>query len=306
MDGYLFRDSGPFTNVPDVTLIIGSDGIGSYASILLCRFHKLAPSLSGVEKENLFLAAWYSLKSTKFECRRSGGSSGLTSSTPKNVMSKFISTPGTTPRFGKGSIWIRGRETWFVYYIGTYDGKVKKVKYSNPVPGGSFKLKPPVLEKHSFLLDFISIKPITARIVEAIQIKILNNNKIGVWITPQAVAREVMNITKTEMVLSCSQNGTTDRLPSHLKSVPHQLLRRNRKLVFYTIYNRDHVNYTMVCHPVGFHQDHFLEDKPTLENKVCFEMHQSRIPKKLIHQLYPNGRGGGESSTSFVFAILDW
>ncbi len=272
----------------------------------MCRFHKLDPSLTGIKKENIFKAAWFSLKSHKFECRRSGGSSGLTSKSPKNVMSKFMSTSGTTPRFGRGAVWIQAKETWYVYYIGTFDGKVKKVRYTNPVPGGQFKFKSPILEQYSFLHDFISIRPITARIVQAIQIRILNNKKIKVWITPQAVAKEVMNITKTETVISCSRNGMDLPPLLGLKRVPPPLLRRNKKLLFYTIYNRDHVNYTMVCHPVGFHQDHFEDDSPTLENKVCFELHSSRIPKKIVNQLYPNGRGGGQSSSSFVFAILDW
>ncbi len=303
-DGYLFRGSGPYNKKPDVTLIIGSDGPGSYASILLCRFHNLSPGLKVDQKDLVFRTAWDSLKISKFECRRSGGSSGLTSANPD--IKTFISVHGTTPRCGKGAVWVQGRDSWFVYYIGTYDGKVKRVKYTNPVPGGSFKFKDRFVETNPFLRDFISIRPITARMIEVLQPRLLNNSNFKVWSTPQAVSNEVMNITKTQTIISCCRNGRGDSMPPGLKKMPRHLSGKRKNIIFYSLYNRDHVNYTLVCHPVGLHTDRFRDDKPTLENKVCFEIQTTKIPKEGVRRRYPNGRGGGTSSSSFVFAILDW
>ena len=305
-EGYLFENAGPFKDDTDITLIIGSDGIGTHASILLCRFHKLDPNLNKRERRELFCTVWGSLNLRKFECRRSGGSSGLILDEPTNLMKKFMSDHGASPRSGKGSVWIQGRDTWYLYYIGTMDGQLKRFKYTNPVPGGKFQFKSFHLEQYTFLNDFLSVKPLTALIIEAIQGIVMNKDGFRVRITPQAVAMELSTIMKIQTSLSCARAGATEDLPHSLTRVPDEFLDMGQKKGFYALYNHTYVKYTLVCHSVGFHLDYFKGRKPTIENKVCFEILNNRVPAKIIRKSHPHGRSGGSSGKHFVFAILDW
>ena len=305
-EGYLFENAGPFKDDTDITLIIGSDGIGTHASILLCRFHKLDPNLNKRERRELFCTVWGSLNLRKFECRRSGGSSGLILDDPTNLMKKFMSDHGASPRSGKGSVWIQGRDTWYLYYIGTMDGQLKRFKYTNPVPGGKFQFKSFHLEQYTFLNDFLSVKPLTALIIEAIQGIVMNKDGFRVRITPQAVAMELSTIMKIQTSLSCARAGATEDLPHSLTRVPDEFLDMGQKKSFYALYNHTYVKYTLVCHSVGFHLDYFKGRKPTIENKVCFEILNNQVPTKILKRSHPHGRSGGSSAKHFVFAILDW
>ena len=54
-DAYLFQQKGPYKKTPDITLILGVDSDSEpYASILLCRFHKMSCDMRAKEKESLF------------------------------------------------------------------------------------------------------------------------------------------------------------------------------------------------------------------------------------------------------------
>ena len=302
-DGYLFADSGPF-ETPDITIILGSDIGGSYASILLCRFHSFDPKLSILTKHELFKDLWSSLNANKFECRRSGGSSGFISNSADNVIQKFMRQPGSTPRNGTGAVWIKGLDTWYVYYIGTYDGIGKECKYTNPVPGGSFFLNHRILKKHPFLLKFISTKPLAATIIQAIQRKLLGNDNFKVTITPQAVAEELRNIAETRQVILASSTPNIAEPPLGLKTVPKYLV-GNDMFIFYAIYSMLFVKWTLVAHSVGLHKDDFKDGMASLENKMCVRMNRREISPKMLFNTHPHGRGGG-SSDEFVFAILDW
>lgn len=303
-EGYLFQNFGSFSVAPDVTMIVGSDGEGTQASVLLCRFHNLVPSLSNIEKNSLFKHVWDSLKSTKFESKRSGGSSGLTQG--NNVFKRFVSNPGTSPRNGKGSVWIQGRHVWYLYYIGTFDGKSKNFAYTNPVPGGSFHFKVNALERFPFLLDFVSTKPFTALLIDWIQPRIKHKPGFRIQIAPQAVESELMKITDTECLLSCTRAGISHNLSDNKRTVPDAIMKMNRKAAFYSVYSQYHVKYTLICHPVGFHLDYFANNLPSIENKVCFEISKEFLPDDTIYNSNPNGRGGCSSDNLFVFAILDW
>ena len=287
-------------------MILGSDGVGTHASILLCRYHNLPPSLPEREKVDLFNDVWGNLNASKFECRRSGGSSGFVASNVNNLIKKFISYPGSAPRNGKGTVWMRGSDTWYLYYIGTYDGKLKTCKYTNPVPGGSFFLDSKWVEKYAFIRDFISIKPITALMLEAIKASLLKKVTFQVIVTPQAIKEELMNISETQLVISTSQSRRLDRLPLDLEKVPDDVLSKNPIIRFCTIYNRDHVKFTLVCHSVGMHLDVFAKKLASLENKVCFKIHCRSLSQPILINNHPHGRGGGSTSSHFVFALLDW
>ena len=283
----------------DITLILGSDEDSSYASILLCRFHKFDAKLKMKQKENLLNDLWEALKSKKFECRRSGGSSGIITKSSCNIIHNLIRQPGSCPRNGHGSIWLEGIDTWYLYYIGTYDGEAKRCLYTNPVPGGSFKLGHKSLGKYRFLIPFISTKPITALIVNAISQKLMKNENFKVRITPQAIEAELKNIEETRLTLEGNE------VPIDMKELPSDMKGSMREK-FYYLYNLYFIKYTLVMHSVGLHRDTFADGVPSVENKVCFDMPKCNVPLTDIVRSHPNGRGGGKSSDVFVFGLLDW
>ena len=59
-------------------------------------------------------------------------------------------------------------------------------------------------------------------------------------------------------------------------------------------------SYSMVCFPVGIHNDHFKHGDESLENKILMSVSND----------YGNcqglGRGGCVLSRRFVYALLDW
>ena len=302
-DGYLFCDSGPYKE-PDVTIILGTEEGGSHASILLLRFHKFDPDLTSTKKRQLFKDVWDSLSLNKFECRRSGGSSGFITDNSENVILKFMNQPGSSPRNGKGAVWIRGKDTWYIYYMGTYDGGIKRCKYTNPVPGGSFHLGHNFLEKHPFLAKFISTKPIAAIIISTIQERLLKKDSFNYVITPEAVSEELRNIAETNAVIAAHRSRSCD-VPIGLKPVPKDLTTDDLYTLFYAIYNWFFIKYTAVYHAVGLHRDKFKNDTGSLENKVCFKLKQAQVPQRMLKNTHSYGRGGG-GSDEFVFALLDW
>ena len=56
------------------------------------------------------------------------------------------------------------------------------------------------------------------------------------------------------------------------------------------------INFIYVQNPVGFHVDTFGDQKPVLENKICF------VDESISDSI---GRGGAGKS-KFVWALLDW
>ena len=72
-------------------------------------------------------------------------------------------------------------------------------------------------------------------------------------------------------------------------------------LAFFDAFNKTH-SYSMVCHPVGIHNDHFKEGDESLENKILLLIDNDPGPgnSKVL------GRGGCIMGTHFVYALLDW
>ena len=301
--GYLFSGTGPRVKrfVPDITLIIGSDNGSKYGSILLCRFHKFQANLTTIEKTQLLSTAWNALDNRKHECRRTGGSSGIITTESASNIRKLMSISGSAPRCGLGTIWIQGTHTWFLYYMGTLEGVVKTCKYTNPVPGGSFRLlRNEPIQSLSFLKMFISTKPLTAAIVVAIK------ERLGILVTPQAVNAELKNMEETRLVLE-SMKDESCPLPLDLNAPTD--LKKSYQLKedgYYSVYNQNFIKYTLVLHPVGFHRDTFADGIPSLENKVGFKIITSAVPFFKSVAEFPYGRGGGSEQEPFVFAILDW
>ena len=67
---------------------------------------------------------------------------------------------------------------WNVHYIGCQGSvaQVKQTYYTNPVPGGTFKMNPNLLEKYSFLSDFLATKPLAPAIMTEVEKLALSHN----------------------------------------------------------------------------------------------------------------------------------
>lgn len=70
-------------------------------------------------------------------------------------------------------------------------------------------------------------------------------------------------------------------------------------LAFFDAFNKFH-SYSMVCYPVGIHNDHFKDGDESLENKILMSIENDPGNCKGL------GRGGCVMGTHFVYALLDW
>ncbi len=58
--------------------------------------------------------------------------------------------------------------------------------------------------------------------------------------------------------------------------------------------------YSMVCHPVGMHNNHFRDDDESLENKILMSFDIDSVSHKRL------GPGGSDMGNKYVYALLDW
>ena len=67
---------------------------------------------------------------------------------------------------------------------------------------------------------------------------------------------------------------------------------------FLACFNTSHT-YSMVCYPVGMHNDRFKDDDESLENKILLSIDMKNWNGRV-------GRGGCLMGTHYVYALLDW
>ena len=298
---YYFDASLGVSNDIDVTVVIGIDSMDkseSFGSILLMRFHKLRPSFTKKNTDGctktFFTTLQNELSNGGLERRRVGGSSGKI--TYSRDVKLLLATPNSTPRCSSGAVWLRDKSDlkWHVFYLGTKDGEQKYTYYTTPRQGGSFNMPPELYSTYPFLMDFASTKPLAANILIALQESLKHKANIpNVNVCPVAVDEEIKNMKATRsFVLSFIKN--------------HPRTFYQQKILFYRFYSANFLNYTLVMHPVGRHHDVFADNKPSLENRICFSFKLKRDGTSgLKNTGYKYGRGGC-GLHRFCFALLDW
>ena len=70
---------------------------------------------------------------------------------------------------------------------------------------------------------------------------------------------------------------------------------------FLASFNSYH-SFSMVCYPVGIHNDHFKHGDDSLENKILLSIESDPS----YDEGKGMGRGGCVMGTHFVYALLDW
>mgnify|MGYP001211765819 FL=1 len=283
----------------DVLLFTTIPNCHKKSNLLLCRYYSNElPTYTRSTKINLFKQLLNLLQSPKknkyLERNRIGGSSGVTNYTD-NLL-KLIHNHNSSPRKGKGVVFLRQKSncSWRFFYIGTIDGKVHTFVYGNPQIGGKFHLKNEFFFDYPFLKDFCMSKALTSLIITSLQYQDI--------ISPQAISFET---NKLHFVCNMIQNDDSILVHDYHENWDNLSLIDKFCLTYNT---KD--TYTLVCHPVGRHNDYFSRNIPSkLENRFCmfFELdkHLQTNIENLNGYYFPCGRGGN-GVMSYSFAVLDW
>ena len=194
---------------------------------------------------------------------RVGGSSGLTD-VNENLMN-FMNRSGLAPRKSCAVKFFRTPTEWQLSYIKTAE-EHRSVgcfgQHCQPQVGGSITMIRKVFSKFTVLHDCLDIKLQLAYVISA----------VDPTIQPNAVQESF------------------DQVSFGIKNAKTQ--QRFERLCIISPRN----SYTLVTHPVGYHQDSFGGNKPSLENKMCF-----------IHLRFKQTCGrGGAGPSKYVWALLDW
>ncbi len=127
------------------------------------------------------------------------------------------------------------------------------------------------IEKHSGLRGFAASKIATAYLLKALE-------------SQYCIAKEAVSVEFSKIEASIQEGGTlgSDN--------------------FFDQFIGAHCEHTIVCHPVGYHNDVF-KNKHTnnMENRVVLEYKQHSRP----NLNFPLGRGGLGNGT-YAWALLDW
>ena len=203
--------------------------------------------------------------------RRTGGSAGVPSYSREFF--KFLSLPGTMPRKGSGCVIIKTNKQFFIYYVTPYveDRTIKCAHYWQPHLGGKCHLfSPSFIEEHSELRSFPASKIATAYLLKSME-------------PTYCIAKEAVTVELSKIKASMEDGGTLGSIP------------------FFDKYIGTHCEHTIVCHPVGYHNDVFRKGATNyMENRVVLKC------KRYSNNLdYPQGRGG-LGNGNFAWALLDW
>ena len=266
----------------DISLIIGYNHGVRCGSILLLRFHSLRPDLTREVIGNNARYMWkemysqLSINKKKMERRRSGGSSGLIQY--NRMVMEMMATPNIGPRCSSGMMWLlnKDRTQFHMYYLSTKEGRQIEVIYTNPQIGGSFEMKDSLIAGNTLWQDFVMSKPLAAAVIVEIEKARCHFDGCprNFRICPEAINAELDHVKHTRSIIVSSQKSD-----------------------FYVNYSKLFCKYTLVNHPVGRHFDVFANQKPSLENRICFS--------HSIDSSESYGRGG-KGRKSKTFCVLDW
>jgi hypothetical protein len=249
----------------DALLVIGK-GKGE-DQLLLIRY--FLPKAIFKDGDTIFQALKDNSKG--WVARRTGGSAGLTAYSRE--LFDFLSLPGTLPRKTTGSVIIKTDKQFFIYYVSPYveDRTIKCAHYWQPHRGGKCNsFSPSFIEEHSELRTFAASKIATAYLLKALE-------------PTYCIAKEAVSVELSKIKTSI-QDG-----------------RKFGSTSFFDQYIGIHCEHTVVCHPVGYHNDVFRHGATNyMENRVVLQ--SKAQSNKRGHPLGRGGLGNGK----FAWALLDW
>jgi len=274
----------------DATIILGHFSIDTniHPKLLLLHFSgMLANSQYSVQrKQEIATDLYHQLRCISgrqgYQIIRRGGSSGkLSNQSDQKLIDCIHDVPGMCPRKLRGVLILRGVLTYFLVYRNVKSSSFVCYMYPPPKEGGSFNLPPFFLYSHPVLAEFTYLKMIAIEILRSLNV--LRSSQ-GLALVAQGI-------------LECESRKLSKARELNKKYDPSR--KQGKLYSFVKCFSSLHT-YSMVCHPVGIHNDHFRGGDEYLENKILLSTHVNQGRKANL------GRGGCIMGTQYVFALLDW
>ena len=273
----------------DVTIILGRFTVDRniHPKMLLLRFSGMLANVNhSIQTRNeIANQLYHQLRPIAgrqgYEVVRRGGSSGKTSiQSDQDLLDCIHDVPGLCPRRLRGVLILRGPLTYYLIYRNKDSNKFVCYQYSPPKEGGSFKMPSAILYSYPVLGEFTYLKMMAIEVLQSLNI---NRVKRGLSRVCQGV-------------LHC-ESRKLDKCRKIYEACDQPL--EEKYLALFDAFNKLH-SYSMVCYPVGMHNDTFKDDDESLENKILMSIHNDPRHSKGL------GRGGCMMGTHFVYALLDW
>lgn len=279
----------------------------------MCRyFNHLIPKFKNSKKILLFEKFLSLVKQNNnnsiVERNRTGGALGIPISN-RNVL-KLLHQKNSSPRKGKGVVCLQHKNKckWRIFYISPKSGEVMNYTYSNIQTGGKFYLTLDLFKRYPFLLFFCLSKALTALITDALCLSDI--------VSPEAIKLEAqrLHIANRFVTLKVSNDKTTQVDINQFTQIgiywEASSIMEKFCYVLTTFKEKD--TYTLICHPVGRHNDKFENGiSSKLENRFCMFLNIDRHNKTNVKGIgacennYSYGRGGN-GIHSYSFSVLDW
>ncbi len=275
----------------DVTIILGRFTINSsvHSKMLLLRFSGMQANVHySVKRRNQIAKELYHClrpiaSQQGYDIGRRGGlSDKISNQSDQDLLDCIHDVPGICPRRLRGVLILRGELSYYLIYRNMKSTKFVCYQYSPPKEEGAFKMPSAVLYSFPVLCEFTYLKMMAIEVIQSLNI---NRATSGL----SSVCQGVLDCESRKLNKSCKIFNDCD-LPLHEKY-----------LAFFDTFNKSR-SYSMVCHPVGIHNDHFKEGDESLENKILLSIVNDPGPgnPKLL------GRGGHVMGNTFVYALMDW
>ena len=275
----------------DVTIILGrfSIDMNIHPKMLLLRFSgMLANANYSVKRRNeIANELYHQLRPIAgrqgYEVVRRGGSSGKTClQSDQDLLDCIHDVPGLCPRKLRGVVILRGNLTYYLIYRNVDSTKFVCHQYSPPKEGGSFKMPTTMLYKYPVLGEFTYLKMVATEVLRSLNVRRVERGLPKVC--QGVIDCETRKVQESRKVYDASDQTL-----------------EGKYLAFLDAFNKMH-SYSMVCYPVGMHNDTFRDGVESLENKILMSTTDigCHTERKGL------GRGGCIMGTHFVYALLDW
>jgi hypothetical protein len=274
----------------EVTIILGHFSIDTniHPKLLLLRFTGMLANCqySVKRKHEIARELYHQLRAIcgrqGYEITRRGGSSGkVTNVSDHDLIDCIHDVPGLCPRKLRGVLILRGVFTYFLVYRNVKSSSFVCYQYPPPKEGGSFNLPSYLIYCYPVLAEFGYLKMIAIEILRS-----LNSHRARKGMSPVA-----------QGILQCESMKLNQARKLYKKC---DITSEQRNLYALVTYFNNFHKYSMVCHPVGMHNDHFKAGDESLENKILMSIDINSGRNKRL------GRGGCVMGTQYVYALLDW
>ena len=174
---------------------------------------------------------------------------------------------------------MRGSLSYHMVYRNVSSSKFVHHTYSPPKEGGSFKMPAKLLLQYPVLAEFAYLKMMAVEILHS----------LNTLCVSQGLSQVCKGVYACE---ACKLHLAREKYKNF--NLPGE----GKMFAFLACFNTSHT-YSMVCFPVGMHNDRFKDVDESLENKILLSIDMKKWNGRV-------GRGGCLMGTHYVYALLDW